>query len=252
VLEQQEQVSQLAGLASGPEALLEGGRIAVLEQAQVADEELAGGHASRLLPGIYPLTMERASLTRLRWRLRGAWMWPAFVVLTVVDAVLLHALPIATDGIELVPAALLSGFANLFVVAVVAPLTGRLVRRRRRDLPRLVAADYAGSALLAAVTGVLLVGGLLHRPAVERAERDLRVQAAAARAFLLAEAPSAVRARLAAADTVRLAAGFYRTCVPDGRPRRAFCVFVRTSQNPPVVRADPDRSPNAEYRMVVP
>ena len=128
--------------------------------------------------------MERASLTRLRWRLRGAWMWPAFVVLTVVDAVLLHALPIATDGIELVPAALLSGFANLFVVAVVAPLTGRLVRRRRRDLPRLVAADYAGSALLAAVTGVLLVGGLLHRPAVERAERDLRLQGAAARAFL--------------------------------------------------------------------
>jgi len=37
-----------------------------------------------------------------------------------------------------------------------------------------------------------------------------------------------------------------------GRPRRAFCVFVRTTQAPPAVRADPDRSPNTEYRTVVP
>jgi len=196
--------------------------------------------------------MERASLTRLRWRLRGAWMWPAFVVLTVVDAGILHAVPIAADGIGLVPAALLSGFANLLVVAVVAPLSGRLVRRRRPDLPKAVATDYAGATLLAAVTIGLVLGGLLHRPAVERAQRDLRVQAAAARAFLLTEAPPAVRARLGAANTIRLAGGFYRTCVPEARPRRAFCVFVRTNQNPPVVRADPDRSPNAEYRTAVP
>jgi hypothetical protein len=196
--------------------------------------------------------MERASLTRLRWRLRGAWMWPVFVVATGADAVLLHALPIATDGIGVVPALLLSGFLNLFVVAVVAPLSGRLVRRRRPDLPKAVAADYAGATLLAAVAALLLVGGLLHRPAVERAERDLRVQAAAARAFLLTDAPPAVRSRLGAANTIRLADGFYRTCVPEGRPRRAFCVFVRTTQDPPIVRADPDRSPNSEYRTAVP
>jgi hypothetical protein len=196
--------------------------------------------------------MERASLTRLRWRLRGAWMWPAFVVVTVVDALLLHALPVATDGIGVVPALLLSGFLNLFVVAVVAPLSGRLVRRRRPDLPKAVAADYAGATLLAVVTGLILVGGVVHRPAVQRAERDLRVQGAAARAFLLTEAPPAVRSRLGAANTIRLADRFYRTCVPEGRPRRAFCVFVRTNQDPPIVRADPDRSPNAEYRTVVP
>jgi hypothetical protein len=196
--------------------------------------------------------MERASLTRLRWRLRGAWMWPAFVAATVADAVLLHTLPVATDGIGVVPALLLSGFLNLFVVAVVAPLSGRLVRRSRPDLPKAVAADYAGASLLAAVAGLLLVGGLLHRPAVERAERDLRLQGAAARAFLLTNAPPAVRSRMGSANTIRLADGFYRTCVPEGRPRRAFCVFVRTTQTPPIVRADPDRSPNAEYRSVVP
>src|SRR5205823_4460406 len=120
---------------------------------------------------IYPLAMERASLTRLRWRLRGAWMWPAYAALTIVDAALLHELPIATDGIAVVPAVLLAGFLNLLVVAVAAPLSGRLVRRRRPDLPRAVAADYAGAALLAPVAGGLLVGGLLHRPAVERARR---------------------------------------------------------------------------------
>jgi len=196
--------------------------------------------------------MERASLTRLRWRLRGAWMWPAFAALTVVDGVLLHELPIASDGIALVPALLLSGFLNLFVVAVAAPLSGRLVRRRRADLPKVVAADYAGAALLGAVTVALLVGGLLHRPAVERADRDLRLQAGAARDFMLTNAPPAVRARLGHADTIRLSDRFYRTCVPEGRPRRAFCVFVRTTQDPPVVREDHDRSPNAAYRTVAP
>lgn len=242
----------LVDLPRRAQVLLEREAIAVLDQSEVADEELGYGHAPRLLPAIYPLTMERASVTRLRWRLRGAWMWPTFVVLTVANAVLLHALPIATDGIDLVPAALLSGFANLLVVAVLAPLGGRLVRRRRPDLPRAVAADYAGVTLLVAVTGALVLGGVLHRPAVQRAERDLRVQAAAARTFLLTAAPPTVRSRLGAGDTIRLADGFYRTCVPEGRPRRAYCVFVRTSQKPPVVREDPDRTPNAEYRTVQP
>src|SRR5213076_1553554 len=103
---------------------------------KIADEKLRCGHTPRLLPAIYPLTMERASLTRLRWRLRGAWMWPAFVALTVADALLLHQLPIATDGVDVVPALLLAGFLNLVVVAVAAPLAGRLLRRRRPDLPR--------------------------------------------------------------------------------------------------------------------
>ena len=38
--------------------------------------------------------MERASLTRLRWRLRGAWQWPTFLALLVVNAVLLSELPL--------------------------------------------------------------------------------------------------------------------------------------------------------------
>ena len=41
---------------------------------------------------------ERVWWTRLRWRLRGATMWPAFLVAVVVDAVLLRTLPIAGDS----------------------------------------------------------------------------------------------------------------------------------------------------------
>ena len=37
------------------------------------------------------------SWTRLRWRLSGATMWPAFALALVVDALLLHLLPIAGD-----------------------------------------------------------------------------------------------------------------------------------------------------------
>lgn len=197
--------------------------------------------------------MERATYHRLRWRMRGAWMWPAFVVLTAVDAVLLHELPVAGEGTAPVAGLLLSGFLNLLVVAVAAPLAGRLVvRRRRPDLPAVVATDYAGAALVVAVAVVLALGGLLHRPAVQRVQHDLRDQAAAARRYLLTSAPSRARAHLDAATTLQLSDRFYRTCVPDGRPGRAFCVFVRTAQDPPVVRPDPDRTPNAAYRQFGP
>ena len=89
---------------------------------------------------------ERFWPARLRWRLRGAWLWPTFLALTVVNAIVLRELPLAgergPDGI--MPALILAGFMNLVVVAVLAPLAGWLLRRRRRDLPRLIATDYSG------------------------------------------------------------------------------------------------------------
>ncbi|MGI8624178.1 MAG: hypothetical protein ACR2NB_12005, partial [Solirubrobacteraceae bacterium] len=80
--------------------------------------------------------MHRVSLTRLRWRLRGAWQWPVFVALTAVEGVTLNALPISGRGPGgVVPGLLLATGLNLIVVAGLAPLTARLVRRRRPDLP---------------------------------------------------------------------------------------------------------------------
>src|SRR5919107_3352912 len=95
---------------------------------------------------------ERVWTARLRWRLRGATMWPAFLLALVVDTVLLRALPIAGDQApDVVAAALLGCFFNLIAVAVGAPLLGRIVRGRRPSLPRVVPDHRAGTVLLPAV-----------------------------------------------------------------------------------------------------
>src|SRR5438445_11890025 len=35
----------------------------------------------------------RAWLSRIRWRRRGAWLWPSVLAFTVIDAIVGHALP---------------------------------------------------------------------------------------------------------------------------------------------------------------
>jgi hypothetical protein len=189
---------------------------------------------------------ERVWWTRLRWRLRGATMWPAFLVALVFDAVLLHWLPISGDvAPDLFAAVLLAFFFNLVAVAVGAPLLGRLVRRRWPGLPKVVADDRAGTALVAATAAVLLGLGLAHRPVVQRQQEAFDTQAAAARTFVLARAPARFRAHVDRMDTWKQGAGLYRTCVPGPNDRRAFCVFVNTRHDPPLVTGDRDQSPNS-------
>src|SRR3954447_25986148 len=120
-----------------------------------------------------PGQVERVWAKRLRWRMRGAWQWPAFGALTLLDAILLTQLPFYDDGPgTIVAGVLVAMFFNLLAVAVVGPLLGLRLRRRRPDLPRPVASDYASTAVLLVISALLLVGGLLHRPAVaaQRAE----------------------------------------------------------------------------------
>src|SRR4051794_33457216 len=114
---------------------------------------------------------------RLKWRLRGATLWPAFGAAPVVDTALLVALPIAgAPRPTPVGAFLLAGFANLLVVAVLGPLAGLWWRRRRPALPRLVADDRAGTVLLGALAVLLAALGLAHRPAMGHARDDFRAQ----------------------------------------------------------------------------
>jgi hypothetical protein len=90
--------------------------------------------------------MDGAWLHRMRWRRRGAWLWPMFVALTVADAVIGHLLPPAGDSQTLVGAGLLALVLNLIAVILLSRPFGGLLRRFRRDLPSIVARDYAGTS----------------------------------------------------------------------------------------------------------
>ena len=183
---------------------------------------------------------------RLRWRLRGATLWPAFALAVVVDGVLLDRLPIAgDDGPALFPAIILAGFANLIVVAVLGPLAGLWLRSRRPQTPRVVASDQAGTALLVVLALAILALGLAHRPAVRAAHDDLEVQAAWARRFVIGHAPREFQAGADHLNTWKQNASLYRTCAPGPDPRRAFCMIVDTSTSPPKVTADRDQRPNS-------
>ena len=192
--------------------------------------------------------MEAESLwrSRLAWRFRGALLWPTFVVLTIVDALLLGVLPIAGDeGADFIGAALLAMFFNLVAVAVVAPLLAIWLRRRRPDMPKVVAQDVTGTALVMCVTLAFLALGLLHAPARAEAERDLAAQYAAARDYAHAEAPAQFRDGLGGMTTLKLEDDLFRTCVPGDDPKRWFCMYVDTTTSPPGITVDRNRESNA-------
>jgi hypothetical protein len=195
--------------------------------------------------------MERAERVwhrRLRWRLRGAWQWPAFVVLTLVDGIVLVVLPPYEGAPENVfPGVLLAGFVNLLAVAVVAPAVGLLVRRRRPDLPRLIASNYAGSWLLAAITAGVVAAGLLHRGAVDEEQARERAIATAMHDYVLREEPR-LRGSLGTIDLIRIDRDYYRACIPGAEPGRWLCLFVTTDQHPPGITRDTEEVPNRAYR----
>lgn len=174
--------------------------------------------------------MERVWAARLRWRLRGAWLAPLLVLLTLADALLIHLRPLAGDGrTDLFGALLLAGFLNLVAVAAIAPFGGIALRRLRPDLPTVVARDYAGAALVLLVTAGLLTAGLLHHATVVRNRDALADAHTRAQVWIGAHAPAAYRRHVAFADTVAIVPGsLYRTCAPDPRTGRAWCVVIRS------------------------
>ena len=177
---------------------------------------------------------------RLRWRMRGAWQWPVFGALTVVDTLLIARLPFQGDGPDAIGAFLLAGFANLLAVAVAAPLCGALIRRFwRPDLPRMIARDYAGTALLGIVTVALVTGGLIHRPGRLAESGDRASALAAVREYVRLQAP----AFAGPLDMVREETDLYRVC-SYGDKGLPLCLFVNTDQHPAGVRRDPSREPN--------
>jgi hypothetical protein len=187
---------------------------------------------------------ERVWLARLRWRMRGAWLWPAFFAFCAADGALIALLP-PFEGApdDAIGAVLVAGFANLAAIALLGPLAARALRRRRPDLPRIVAYDYAGTALVVALGVALLGAGLAHRPAAADARGDEAAMFAAVHAFVTAHAAE-WQDGLGRVDAVRLAPEVYRACVPGDEPRRALCLIVDTDRRPARAVRDESMQPN--------
>jgi hypothetical protein len=172
--------------------------------------------------------MDRGWVSRMRWRRRGAWLWPAFIALTALDAVAVHALPVQGDSQSLAGAAIIALALNLIGVVVVSPAAGALLRRVRRDLPSVVARDYAGTAVVALVTAALLTAGLLHHSSVRADRRAMDDAITRAVAYIGDRAPAEFRRNLQHQSTYTIEARrIYRTCVWSAARPRSYCVVVK-------------------------
>lgn len=190
---------------------------------------------------------ERFWTRRLRWRLLGAWRWPAFAVAVAIDAVLLHTLG---TGVRFnIPVSIiLAGFGNLGLLAA-ADLVTRFAERKRAergiDDPHLpVAADRGTVALLAAGTVGLAASGLATHHLIVSDTNATTTNARAVERWVNSYATPMYRRNLETANTARLAAGYFRTCVADDARRHYLCLLVDTRRNPPKVVRDPSEEPN--------
>lgn len=171
--------------------------------------------------------MDGASLHRLRWRLRGAWLWPAFVALTIADAVVGHMLPPAGDGQSVVSAALVALVLNLIAVILLSRPLGAVLRRARGDFPSIVARDYAGTTVVVVIALALLTAGLLHRSTLQAQRSTMDDAIKRAQAYIGDRAPAQFRRNLELVDTFVIQQGsIYRTCVPSDDRKRTYCVIV--------------------------
>jgi hypothetical protein len=198
---------------------------------------------------------ERFWTSRLRWRLRGAWQWPAFALLTGADALILHLLPPIGAEIDVPLGLILASFGNLFLVGAVAPwLARRLDERERRAhpsvpddalTPREVILDRTATTVLVVAALGLVAAGLGNRHTVVSETEATETNAELVRDYVLSRGSAEARRNLDNANTRRLAEGFFRTCVNLDDRTGAFCMYVDTKAR--TVRPDPDRTPNAEF-----
>jgi hypothetical protein len=195
---------------------------------------------------------ERFWPTRMRWRLRGAWMWPSFIALTFVDGLLLHLLPPVREGIDLIPGILLATFGNLFLIGAVAPwLARRMWKRREAAEPGAppkaqleVLSDRIGTGLLVASVFGIVAAGLAARPVIV-VETDQRERGAKAlEDFVNVHGTDELRRNLEASDTARLADGYYRSCIPHDDRRHWSCYFIDARKKPATLIRDPSELPN--------
>ena len=182
-------------------------------------------------PGITLGRMHGGLLARIRWRRRGAWMWPLFLPLTVLDGVIGSSLPPAGDTWNFAGALIFAAFANLVAIVVLAAPLQFGLRRARTDLPKVVANDYAGRTMMSVITAALLVAGLVHHANVQSDQRALADAIKRAQAFIGDRAPPDFQSNVAHISTFTIETGsVYRMCVPNIEHTRFYCVVVHELQ----------------------
>lgn len=172
--------------------------------------------------------MDGVWLARLRWRRRGAWLWPTFVVLSVVDGFIVHALPLAGTTQTLAGGIVAGLVLNLIAVVLLSRPLGVALRHWRRDMPVGVARNYAGAAVVGLMTAGVLAVGLAHHPTIVAQRRELQDAITRAVAFIGDRAPAQFRANVTHTDTYTIEPGVYRTCVPNRAGTENYCVVVRS------------------------
>jgi hypothetical protein len=191
---------------------------------------------------------------RLRWRLRAATMWPAFVLVTLLDGVLLHLLPPIGTGIPVIGGILVATFGNLVLIAAAAPFLARRIGARRPgpaaspQAAHEVMADRVGTALLVAGVVGVVAGGLGNREVVVSETNATTRNAEAVKANVLHSGSAELRRNLETANTIKLGEGYFRTCIARDDRQRAYCLFVDTTRKPTQVTRDPSVEPNSVFR----
>jgi len=192
----------------------------------------------------------------MRWRLRGAWQWPAYALLTLLDAVILHELPPGSESVEFIPGLIVSSFANLFLMGAVAPWLGKRLAQRERagagngiplSVRTEVMKDRVAAVLLGLATVGLLVAGLASQPLKVNETEKLERNAELFSDFVADKAPPEIVRNVDTANTIRLEEGYFRTCVNYDDRTRVWCAFIDVDAEPPVVRRDPSTLPNQEF-----
>jgi hypothetical protein len=199
---------------------------------------------------------ERFWPARVRWRLRGAWMWPSFIAVTLLDGLIMWRLPPVGTGVDPIPAILLATFGNLIVIAAVAPWLARRTWKRRPAAepgapPRAqleVLTDRIGTGLLLATVVGVLAAGLAARPIVVSETEETERNAKAFRSFILNHGDEELIRNLETANTVELGDALFRTCVARDDRERYFCTLIDASRDPADIDVDPSAEPNSAYR----
>jgi hypothetical protein len=137
-------------------------------------------------------------------------------------------------------------------VGAVAPwLTKRLAARGAvpssgpRDAAREVLLDRVGTGLLLAGLAGVLASGLATRPLIVGETEERQRAASALYDYVQKSGNEELRRNNDAAETARLADGYFRTCIPHDDRRRYFCFFVDANKRPVEIVKDRSAEPNS-------